>query len=75
MSTTERLFEGPAGPARSGLVRRNAYREAMVELPVPRRSTDVDTVAATSSYRELIERLRRRIRESQAPPRRSAASW
>ncbi len=38
----------------------------MAELPVPRRRTDVDAVTATSSYRELIERLQRRIRESQA---------
>ncbi|MGO9954732.1 MAG: PDDEXK nuclease domain-containing protein [Solirubrobacteraceae bacterium] len=38
----------------------------MAEPPVPLRSGDVDAVAATSSYRELIERLQRRIRESQA---------
>ena len=36
----------------------------MVDFPVPRR--DVDAVAATPGYRELIDRLQRRIRESQA---------
>jgi predicted nuclease of restriction endonuclease-like (RecB) superfamily len=38
----------------------------MVDHPVPRRDGDVDSVAATPSYRELIDRLQRRIRESQA---------
>ena len=38
----------------------------MADHPVPRRDVDVEAVAATSSYRELIERLQRRIRESQA---------
>ncbi|MGO9792973.1 MAG: hypothetical protein ACLP8S_26665 [Solirubrobacteraceae bacterium] len=33
----------------------------MVDLPVPRRGVDVDAVAATPSYRELIDRLKRRI--------------
>jgi hypothetical protein len=48
----------------AGQMCRTAYREAMVDLPVPRRG--VDAVAATPSYRELIDRLQRRIRESQA---------
>ena len=38
----------------------------MADRPVPRRGADVEAVAATASYRELIERLQRRIRESQA---------
>ena len=38
----------------------------MADHPVPRRGGDVEAVAATSTYRELIERLQRRIRESQA---------
>ena len=38
----------------------------MTDHPVPRRSADVEAVATTSSYRELIDRLQRRIRESQA---------
>jgi predicted nuclease of restriction endonuclease-like (RecB) superfamily len=37
----------------------------MVDLPVPRRSVDVEAVATTSSYRELIDRLQRRIRATQ----------
>ena len=49
-----------------GLVRRSAYREAMADHPVPRRDVDVEAVATTSSYRELIDGLQRRIRESQA---------
>ena len=39
----------------------------MADHPVPRRGVDVDSVASTSSCRELIDRLQRRIRESQAP--------
>lgn len=38
----------------------------MNKLPARREASDVDTIAATTAYRELIERLRRRIRESQA---------
>jgi predicted nuclease of restriction endonuclease-like (RecB) superfamily len=38
----------------------------MPDHPVPRRSVDVEAVATTASYRELIDRLQRRIRESQA---------
>jgi hypothetical protein len=37
----------------------------MTELPASRDIHDVQAVAATSSYAELIERLQRRIRESQ----------
>ncbi len=36
------------------------------DFPVPRRGGDVDAVASMASYRELIDRLKRRIRESQA---------
>ena len=45
---------------------RGAYRGAMSDLPVPRRGVDVETVASTSTYRELVDRLKQRIRESQA---------
>jgi hypothetical protein len=38
----------------------------MPDHPVSRRSVDVEAVATTASYRELIDRLQRRIRESQA---------
>ena len=38
----------------------------MPDLPVPRRGVDVETVASTSTYRELVDRLKQRIRESQA---------
>jgi hypothetical protein len=38
----------------------------MSQSPARRDDSDVDTIAATTAYRELIERLRRRIRESQA---------
>ena len=38
----------------------------MPDLPVPRRGVDVETVVSTSTYRELVDRLRQRIRESQA---------
>src|SRR3954454_6321886 len=38
----------------------------MSQPPERRDNSDVDTIAATTAYRELIERLRRRIRESQA---------
>ena len=38
----------------------------MADPPVPRRGVDPESVAATSSYRELIDRLQRRIREAQA---------
>jgi hypothetical protein len=38
----------------------------MADHPVPRRGVDVEAVAATPSYRELIDRLQPRIRESQA---------
>jgi hypothetical protein len=39
--------------------------------PPARRTSDLEAVAASASYRELIERLRRRIRESQARTARS----
>jgi predicted nuclease of restriction endonuclease-like (RecB) superfamily len=48
-----------------GLVRRSAYRGRMPDHPVPHRRVDVEAVATTASYRELIDRLQRRIRESQ----------
>jgi hypothetical protein len=54
------------GPAPYDTLRASAYGEAMVDHPVPRRGVDADSVAVTSSYRELIDRLQRRIRESQA---------
>jgi hypothetical protein len=38
----------------------------MSQPPARRDASDVDAIAATTAYRELIERLRRRIRESQA---------
>jgi predicted nuclease of restriction endonuclease-like (RecB) superfamily len=38
----------------------------MSRHPVQHGAPDVDAVAATATYRELIERLKRRIRESQA---------
>jgi hypothetical protein len=38
----------------------------MNKPPARRDVSDVDAIAATTTYRELIERLRRRIRESQA---------
>jgi len=38
----------------------------MPDLPAPRGGVDVATVASTSTYRELVDRLKRRIRESQA---------
>jgi uncharacterized protein DUF1016 len=38
----------------------------MSQPPARRDTSDVDTIAATTEYRELIERLRHRIRESQA---------
>lgn len=48
-------------------VRAAAYRGPRMSQPPARRdASDVDAIAATTAYRELIERLRRRIRESQA---------
>lgn len=38
----------------------------MPDLPVPRRGVDVEAVASSSTYRELVDRLKQRIRESQA---------
>jgi predicted nuclease of restriction endonuclease-like (RecB) superfamily len=38
----------------------------MSQPPAPHDASAVDTIAATTEYRELIKRLRRRIRESQA---------
>ncbi|MGH2950044.1 MAG: DUF1016 N-terminal domain-containing protein [Solirubrobacteraceae bacterium] len=38
----------------------------MSQPPARRDASDVEAIAATTAYRELIERLRRRIRESQA---------
>ncbi len=38
----------------------------MSRHPVPHGAPDVDAVAASATYRELIERLKQRIRESQA---------
>jgi hypothetical protein len=38
----------------------------MSQPPARRDASGVDAIAATTAYRELIERLRRRIRESQA---------
>jgi len=38
----------------------------MTDLPRRRDRSDVETVTSTASYRELIERLHRRIRASQA---------
>jgi len=38
----------------------------MSQPPARRDASNVDAIAATTAYRELIERLRRRIRESQA---------
>jgi hypothetical protein len=38
----------------------------MSQRPARRDASDVNAIAATTAYRELIERLRRRIRESQA---------
>jgi len=64
-------MQPPEHPARRAVerstgrsIRGSAYREAMSDHPVPRRGGDVEAVATTSSYRELIERLQRRIRES-----------
>ena len=53
-------------PPRFVVVRGSAYREAMPDLPAPRGGVDVAAVASTSTYRELVDRLKRRIRESQA---------
>jgi hypothetical protein len=38
----------------------------MNEPPARRDVSNVEVIAATTAYRELIERLRRRVRESQA---------
>jgi hypothetical protein len=38
----------------------------MSRLPAHRGASDVDAVTATHAYHDLIERLRHRIRESQA---------
>ena len=38
----------------------------MSRRPVRKTISDVDAVIATATYRELIERLKQRIRESQA---------
>jgi hypothetical protein len=38
----------------------------MSRHPVGRAISDVDAVVASATYRELIERLKQRIRESQA---------
>jgi len=43
----------------------------MSEYPARRSAEDVEVVATSAGYRELIERLRRRIRESQARATRS----
>jgi len=50
-----------------GAVRANAYRRwSMSRHPVRRDVSDVDAVIASASYRELVKRLRQRIREAQA---------
>jgi hypothetical protein len=48
-------------------VRGAAYRgPGMSKPPARRDASDVEAIDATAAYRELIERLRQRIRESQA---------
>jgi hypothetical protein len=39
----------------------------MTKQPAPRQPADIADVAASVGYRELIDRLQRRVRESQAP--------
>jgi hypothetical protein len=56
-----------AAERKRAALRAAPYRESrMSEPPARRDASDVDAIAATTACRELIERMRRRIRESQA---------